>query len=83
LSTLNSILEKNTLGNWRKVYYTRQKYNKQPDAQQPQPISTILNCFSLPDILQEESEAYHYTGLVEKTATVNKLKQMHLKTPEK
>jgi hypothetical protein len=72
LSALNSILEKNTLGNWRKVYYTRRKYNKQPDAQQPQPLPTILNCFSLPDILQEDAEAFHYTGLVEKTATIKK-----------
>jgi hypothetical protein len=70
LSALSNILEKNTPGNWRKLSYTRRKYNKQPDAEQPQPIPTILNCFSLPDILQEESEAFHYTGLVEKTATV-------------
>jgi hypothetical protein len=68
-SALNTTLEK-TSGNWKKVYYTRQKYNKQPDAQQPQPILTIVNNFSLPDNLQEESEAFHYTGFVVKRATV-------------
>jgi hypothetical protein len=35
LSALNSDLEKNTSGNWRKFSCTRQKYNKQPVAQQP------------------------------------------------
>jgi hypothetical protein len=45
-SALNSDLEKNTLGNWRKVNYTRRKYNKQPDAQRRQPIPTIVNCFT-------------------------------------
>jgi hypothetical protein len=34
LSALNSDLEKNMSGNWRKVNYTRRKYNKQPDTQQ-------------------------------------------------
>jgi hypothetical protein len=61
LSALNSDLEKNTLGNWRKVNYTRRKYNKQPDAQQRQPIPTIVKCFTLPDNHQEESEASHFS----------------------
>jgi hypothetical protein len=57
LSALNSDLQKNTSGNWRIFSYTRRKYNKQPIAQQPQPILTIVNCFSLPDNLQEESRS--------------------------
>jgi hypothetical protein len=69
LSALNSDLEKNISGNWRKVYYNRQKYNKQPDKQQ-QPVLTIVNRFSLPGNLQEESEAFQFPGLVEKTAPV-------------
>jgi hypothetical protein len=52
-SALNSDLEKNTSGNGKKVYYTRQKYDKQPNAQQPQPIPTIMNHFLLLDNLQE------------------------------
>jgi len=40
-SALNSVLETNTLGNWRKVNFIRGKYNKQPDAQQRQPLPTI------------------------------------------
>jgi hypothetical protein len=75
VSVLNSDLEKNTSGSWRKVYCTRQKYNKQPDAQQPKPTTTIVNHCLLPDNLQEESEAFHFPGLVGKTATVkNKTK---------
>jgi hypothetical protein len=75
LSALNSVLEKNTSGNWRKVNYTRRKYNKQPDAQQQQqqqqqPIPTIVNHFTLPDNHQEESEASHFPGLFEETAAV-------------
>jgi len=60
LSALNSDLEKNTSGNWRKFSYTWQNYNKQPVAQQPQPIPTIVNRLSLPDILQEESRSLSF-----------------------
>jgi hypothetical protein len=42
---------------------------KQPDAQQRQPLLTIVNRFTVPDN-QLESEASHFPGLVEKTATV-------------
>jgi len=52
-SALNSDLEKNISGNGRKVSYTGWKYNKQLDAQQPQPIPTIVNHFLLLDNLQE------------------------------
>jgi hypothetical protein len=70
-SALNSDLEKNTSGIWRKVNYTRRKYNKQqPDVQRRQPIPTIVNRFTLPDNHQEESEASPFPGLVEKTAIV-------------
>jgi hypothetical protein len=60
----NSDLEKNTSGNWRKVSYTRRKYNKQPDARRRKPILTIVNRFMLPNNHQEESEAFHFRGLV-------------------
>ena len=63
-------LEKNTSGNWRKVTYTRWIYNRQPDAEQRQPIPTIVNRFTLPSNHQKESEASHFTGFVEKTTTV-------------
>jgi len=52
-SALSSDLENNTSGSGRKVYYTRRKYNKQPDAQQPQPVPTVVNYFLLLDNLQE------------------------------
>jgi len=42
-------LEKNTSGSWRKVAYTRWIYNRQPDAEQRQPIPTIVNHFTLPN----------------------------------
>jgi len=69
-SARNSDLEENTSGNWGKVAYTRRKYNKQSDARRRQPIPTIVNCFTLPDSHREESEACHFTGLVEKIAAV-------------
>jgi len=69
LSALNGDLEKNTSGNWRKFIYTRRNHNKQPNAQQRQPIPTSVNRFTLPDNHQEGSEASYFSGLVEKTAT--------------
>jgi len=61
LSALNCDLEKNTSGNWRKFSYTRRKYNKQPVAQQPQPIPTVMNRFLLPDNHQEESRSLSFS----------------------
>ena len=81
-SALNSDLEKNTSGNWRKVNHTRQKYYKQPDAQHPQPIPTTVNRFALPDNHQEKSEASHSAGLVEKTATA-KIKNKCISEPQR
>jgi len=60
LSALNSDFEKTTSGNWRKVYYTRRKYNKQPDTKLPQSVLTIMNHFSLPNNPQEESETFNF-----------------------
>jgi hypothetical protein len=81
-SALNSALEKNTSGNWRKVNYTRWKYNKQQDAQQRQPIPTIMNRFMLPGNHQEEPDASHFPCLVEKTATV-KIKNKCVSKPHR
>jgi hypothetical protein len=53
-SARNSDLEMNTSRNRRKVTYTRRKYNKQPHAQQRQPIPTIVNRFTIPDNHHEE-----------------------------
>jgi len=61
LSVLNSDLEKNTSGNWRKFSYTRRKYNKQPVSQQPQPIPTVVNHILLPDTLQLESRSFSFS----------------------
>ena len=54
-SALNSDLEKNTSGTWRKVNYTRRKYNKKSDAQQqqqqqqqqPKPTIVIISCYQI------------------------------------
>jgi hypothetical protein len=80
-SALNSDFEKKTSDNWRKVNYTRWKYNKQPDAQR-QPIPTIVNCFTPPVNHQEESEASHFPRLVEKTGTV-KIKNKCISKPQR
>jgi len=41
-----------------------------------------VNCFTLPDNHQEESEASHFPGVVEKTATV-KIKNKCLSEPQR
>jgi hypothetical protein len=81
-SALNNELEKNSSRNWTKVYYNKEKYSKCPVAQQPQPILTIVNCFSLLDNLQQEPEDFRFQDLVENAATV-KNKNKHASKPQR
>jgi len=75
------VISRRILDTWRKVNYTRWKYNKQPDAHR-QPIPTIVNCFTPPVNHQEESEAFHFLRLAEKRANV-KIKNKCISKPQR